>query len=98
VERERAFLADQAKDSGKPDDIIAKMVEGRMRKFYQESVLLEQVFVVDGESTIRKVVEAAGEDVGAPVKLTGFVRFVLGEGIERKANDFAAEVAAAAKG
>lgn len=98
LERERTFLADQAKDSGKPDDIIAKMVEGRMRKFYQEHVLLEQVFVVDGESKIRKVVEAAEEDVGAPVRLTGFVRFVLGEGIERKESDFAAEVAAVAKG
>ncbi|MEE8333926.1 MAG: translation elongation factor Ts [Alphaproteobacteria bacterium] len=98
LERERAILTDQAKDSGKPDDIVAKMVEGRLRKFYEESVLLEQVYVIDGESKIRKAVEAAGNDVGAPVKLTGFVRFVLGEGVEREESDFAAEVAAAAKG
>jgi elongation factor Ts len=98
LERERSILVDQAKASGKPDEIIEKMVEGRLRKFYEEVVLLEQVFVIDGETKIRKAVEAAAGDVGAPVTLTGFARFVLGEGIEREEDDFAAEVAAAAKG
>jgi len=98
LERERAILTDQARGSGKPDDIVAKMVEGRLRKYYQESVLLEQVFVIDGESKVRKAVEAAGEDAGAPIELAGFVRFALGEGVAREQNDFAAEVAAAAKG
>lgn len=98
LERERNILSDQAKASGKPDEIIEKMVEGRLRKFYEEVVLLEQIFVIDGESKIRKAVEAAAGDIGAPVAITGFARFVLGEGIEREEDDFAAEVAAAAKG
>jgi len=98
LDRERSILTEQAKDSGRPDDIIAKMVEGRLRKFYEEVVLLEQTFVIDGESKVSKAIEAAGKDIGAPVKLTGFVRFALGEGIEREESDFAAEVAAAAKG
>ncbi|MGB8274215.1 MAG: translation elongation factor Ts [Alphaproteobacteria bacterium] len=93
LERERDILAAQARDSGKPEDVIAKMVEGRLRKFYEESVLLEQIFVVDGESKVSKVVEAAAKAMGAPIKITGFVRFALGEGIERKREDFAAEVA-----
>ncbi|NQW09673.1 MAG: elongation factor Ts [Alphaproteobacteria bacterium] len=94
VERERAVLVEQARDSGRPDEIIAKMVEGRLRKFYQEVVLLEQTFVIDNETKIAKVVENAAKDVGAPVTLAGFVRFQLGEGIEREETDFAAEVAA----
>ena len=69
-----------------------------MRKFYEEVVLLEQIYVIDGESKVRKAVEAMAKDVGAPVVLAGFVRFVLGEGVEREEGDFAAEVAAAAKG
>lgn len=93
VERERAILTEQAGGSGKPADIVAKMVEGRLRKFYQDVVLLEQTFVIDGETPIRKVIENAARDVGAPVELAGFVRFGLGEGIEKKADDFAAEVA-----
>jgi len=93
VERERAVLMEQAQDSGRPDDIIAKMVEGRLRKFYEEVVLSEQVFVIDGESKIAKVIETATEDVGVPVAISGFVRFALGEGIEREEKDFAAEVA-----
>lgn len=97
LERERSILSDQAKASGKPEEIIEKMVEGRLRKFYEEVVFLEQVFVIDGETKVRKAVEAAAGDVGAPVKITGFARFVLGEGIERDEGDFAAEVAAAAK-
>jgi len=96
LEREKNVLADQARASGKPEAIIEKMVEGRLRKYYEEVCLLEQTYVIDGETKIRKVVEAAAKDVGAPVTLTGFVRFALGEGIEKAASDFAAEVAAAA--
>jgi elongation factor Ts len=95
LERERAVLADQARASGKPEEIIAKMVEGRLRKFYEEVVLLEQIYVIDGESKVNKVLSAAAADLGAPVKVTGFARFQLGEGIERGESDFAAEVAAA---
>jgi elongation factor Ts len=93
VERERTVLTDQAAASGKPADIIAKMVEGRIRKFYQEVVLLEQTFVIDGETQVGKVVEKAAKEAGAPIEVTGFVRYQLGEGIEKKADDFAAEVA-----
>jgi elongation factor Ts len=98
IDREREILSDQAKASGKPEEIVAKMVEGRIRKYYEEVVLTEQIFVIDGESKISKAVEAAGEDSGAPVKVTGFVRFALGEGIEKEESDFAAEVASVAKG
>jgi elongation factor Ts len=94
VARERTVLEDQAKTSGRPPEVIAKMVEGRLRKFYEEVVLSEQVFVVDGETKVGKVVENAAKEIGAPVKLVGFVRFALGEGIEKKSEDFAAEVAA----
>ncbi|GBQ81510.1 elongation factor Ts [Gluconacetobacter johannae DSM 13595] len=90
LERERAVLIEQARASGKPEAIIEKMVEGRVRKFYEEVVLLEQVWVHDGESRVRKVVEKAG------AKLAAFDRFQLGEGIEKEENDFAAEVAKAA--
>ncbi len=96
VERERNFLADQARQSGKPDDIIEKMLEGRMRKFYEDACLLDQTFVIDGETKVGKVLEAAAEDAGGPVSVAKFSLFVLGEGIERKKEDFAAEVAAVA--
>lgn len=96
LERERAVLVEQARASGKPENIIEKMVEGRVRKYYEEVVLLEQLYVIDGETKIRKVVENAAKTVGAPVTLTGFVRFQLGEGIEKEQSDFAAEVAAMA--
>jgi elongation factor Ts len=98
IDREREVLSDQARASGKPEEIVAKMVEGRIRKYYEEVVLTEQIFVIDGESKISKAVEAVGEDAGAPVKVTGFVRFALGEGVEKEESDFAAEVAAVAKG
>ncbi|MGE5506050.1 MAG: translation elongation factor Ts [Actinomycetota bacterium] len=94
LDRERAVLTEQAAASGKPANVIEKMVEGRIRKYYEEVCLLEQVFVIDQETKIGKVVENAAKDVGAPVKLTGFVRFALGEGIEKEEKDFAAEVAA----
>jgi elongation factor Ts len=90
LDRERAVLTEQARASGKPDAIIEKMVEGRIRKYYEEVVLLEQVWVHDGESRVRAVVKKAG------VALTGFARFQLGEGIEKPKDDFAAEVAATA--
>ncbi|MGF1631108.1 MAG: translation elongation factor Ts [Kiloniellaceae bacterium] len=94
LERERGVLSEQARASGKPEDVIAKMVEGRLRKFYEEACLLEQTFVFDGETKVSKVLEAAAKDVGAPVAVAGFVRIQLGEGIEREEQDFAAEVAA----
>ena len=91
LEREKAVLTEQARGSGKPDSIIAKMVEGRIRKYYEEVVLLEQVWVHDSESRVRAVVKKAG------AKLSGFARFQLGEGIDKPAGgDFASEVAAAA--
>jgi len=98
VERERAVLTEQAKESGKPEQVIEKMVEGRLRKFYEEVVLLQQPFVHDPDNTVAKALEAAAKDAGAPVQITGFYRFALGEGIDRGESDFAAEVAAAASG
>ena len=95
VEREREVLTDQARQSGKPAEIIGKMIEGRLRKFYQEVVLLKQTFVVDGERTIEKVLSEAAEKLGSPVSITAILRFGLGEGIEKDEADFAAEVAAA---
>jgi elongation factor Ts len=94
VERERAIFAEQAKASGKPDEIVAKMVEGRVRKYYEEVTLLAQTFVIDGETRVADVVKAAEKDAGAPIKVTGFVCYVLGEGIDKVETDFAAEVAA----
>jgi len=96
VARERAVFAEQARESGKPEAIIDKMVEGRLRKFYQEAVLLQQAFVIDPEKTVEQALKAAEADVGAPIKVSGFVRYALGEGVEKKDEDFAAEVAAAA--
>ena len=97
LERERQVLTDQAKESGRPDDVIAKMVDGRMRKFFEEVVLLEQIYVVsEDKAKVGNVVEQAAKDAGAPIKVTGFVRFALGEGIDREEKDFASEVAEAA--
>ena len=92
VERERAVQVEIARQSGKPDNVIEKMMEGRMRKFYEESVLLQQVFVIDGETKIEKVVANAAKEIGAPIEITGFVRFQVGEGIEKVEGDFADEV------
>ena len=94
VQRERDVLIEQAKASGKPQEIAEKMVQGRMKKYYQEVVLLEQTSVIDGETRIADVVANAGKDAGADIALTGYVRFNLGEGIEKEETDFAAEVAA----
>lgn len=98
MERERDVLRGQAQAEGKPSEIIEKMLEGRMRKYFEEVVLLEQVFVIDAETKISKLLENASRDVGAPVALTGFLRFQLGEGIEKEVTDFAAEVAAVVNG
>ena len=97
IERERAVLAEKAGQSGKAADIIAKMVEGGIRKFHQEVVLLEQAFVMDGKTKVSKVVDDHAKQVGGPVRIAGFLRFALGEGIEKKSEDFAAEVAAQLK-
>ena len=94
VQRERDVLIEQAKASGKPQEIAEKMVQGRMKKYYQEVVLLEQTSVIDGETRIADVVTSAGKDAGAEIALSAFVRFNLGEGIEKEETDFAAEVAA----
>jgi elongation factor Ts len=94
LDRERAVLKEQAAASGKPANVIEKMVEGRVRKYYEEVCLLEQIFVIDQETKIAKVVENLGKQLGTAVKLTGFVRFALGEGIDKGDKDFAAEVAA----
>ena len=97
VERERAVLSEKAGQSGKAADIIAKMVEGGIRKFHQEVVFLEQAFIMDGKTKVSKVVDDAAKQVGGPVRIAGYLRFQLGEGIEKKSEDFAAEVAAQLK-
>ncbi|KKB11416.1 elongation factor Ts [Devosia geojensis] len=96
VARERAIFAEQARESGKPAEIVEKMVEGRVRKYYEEVTLLAQTFVIDGETKVGDAIKNAEKDVGAPIKLTKFVRYALGEGIEKQETDFAAEVAATA--
>ena len=95
VERERAIFAEQAAASGKPPQVVEKMVEGRIRKFFEEVVLLKQAFVMNPDQTIEQLLAETGKDLGAPVVCTGFVRLALGEGVEKKTEDFAAEVAAA---
>ena len=88
------IIMEQAKTSGKPEKIIEKMVEGRIGKFFSEFVLLEQISVIDNETKIFKAVEKAEFECGAPLKISGFQRFALGEGLEKNSNDFASEVAA----
>ncbi len=97
VEREKAIFADQARQSGKPENIIEKMVEGRLRKFYEEVVLLKQAFVLNPDVTVEKALKDAEKEIGAPAKITGYLRYALGEGIEKEVTDFAAEVAATVK-
>ena len=97
LEREREVLREQARATGRPEEIIEKMVDGRLRKFYEEVVLLEQIFVVDQKTKISLVVEQAAKAAGGPIRVAGFVRFSLGEGIDRNRTDFAAEVAAQLK-
>jgi elongation factor Ts len=93
VERERKILSEQARASGKPEDIVAKMVEGRLRKFYEEVCLVDQTYVIDGESKVAAVLDKAGKEAGAPATVRTFVRFQLGEGIAKEQADFAREVA-----
>ncbi len=93
VERERAVLVDQAVASGKPQEIAEKMVEGRMRKFYEEVVLLKQSFIMDTDRTVEAVIADTAKEIGTDVKMTGYVRFALGEGVEKKEDNFAEEVA-----
>jgi len=98
LEREKNILIEQARESGRPEEIIQKMVEGRVSKFYEEIVLLEQAFVMDGKTKISQFVDATAKEIGTPIKITGFARYALGEGIEKEQSDFAAEVQAQAAG
>ncbi len=98
IERERKVAAEKAAESGKPADVQAKMVEGAVKKFAKENALLSQVFVIDNKTAISDVIAKAGKDAGAEIELTDYVRFQLGEGIEKEETDFAAEVAAAVNG
>jgi elongation factor Ts len=97
VAREKAIFTEQARESGKPDNVIEKMIEGRLRKFFEEVVLLKQAFVINPDLTVEKALKEAEKQIGAPARITGFVRYALGEGIEKDKSDFAAEVAAAVK-
>jgi elongation factor Ts len=92
--RERAIYAEQARESGKAEAVIEKMVEGRMRKFFEEQVLMNQTFVIDSETQVAKVIEKAAKDFGAPVEVTGFLRYQVGEGIDKPTTDLAAEIQA----
>ena len=98
IDREKAILMEQARDSGKPEEIIEKMVEGRLRKYYSEICLLEQAFVIDPDMTVDKAVEAVAQKIGTSIKIKDFIRFALGDGVEKEEEDFAAEVAAVAGG
>ncbi|MEM6383666.1 MAG: translation elongation factor Ts [Pseudomonadota bacterium] len=98
VERERHVFSEQARESGKPDNIIEKMVEGRIRKFFEESVLLNQSFIMNPDVTVAQAIKDAEAEAGAPVSVTAYALFKLGEGIEKEEADFAAEVAAAVQG
>ncbi len=103
IDKERSIYVEQAKaeprNAGKSDEILAKASEGRLRKeFFGSVVLTQQVFVIDGKATVAEVVKVAEKDVGAPIKIAGFIRYQLGDGIEKKEEDFAAEVAKAVKG
>ncbi len=93
VEREKAIFTEQALESGKPAQVVEKMVEGRIRKFFEEVVLLKQAFVMNPDQTIEQVVAETAKTLGTPVVITGFTRLALGEGVEKKVDDFAAEVA-----
>ncbi|MGQ3078710.1 MAG: translation elongation factor Ts [Allorhizobium sp.] len=98
AERERNVFIEQSRASGKPEAIIEKMVEGRMRKFFEEVALLSHAFVINPDLTVGDAIKAAEKDAGAPIEVTGMARLLLGEGIEKEESDFAAEVAAVAKG
>jgi len=97
LDRERGILIEQARAAGRPENVVERMVEGRLRKFFEDTVLLEQTFVIDGKAKVREAVDAAAGEIGEPVIVAGFERFALGEGLERETEDFAAEVAATLK-
>jgi elongation factor Ts len=94
VERERAIFAEQAAESGKPANVVEKMIEGRIRKFYEEVVLLKQAFVMNPDQTVEQLIAEQAKELGAPIRIIGFTRLALGEGVEKKVDDFAGEVAA----
>ncbi|CAL4867725.1 Elongation factor Ts [Asticcacaulis sp. MM231] len=93
VEREKSVLTEQAKESGKPLQVIEKMIEGRIRKFYEEVVLHKQAFVMNPDQTVEQLIEETAKTLGTPVKIVAFTRLALGEGVEKPVEDFAAEVA-----
>jgi len=97
LEREKEIYRAKARESGKPDNIIEKILDGQVNKFYGEICLIEQAYVIDPDQKVGKVVETLAKELGAAVKLSGFARFQLGEGIEKKEDNFAAEVAAMTK-
>jgi elongation factor Ts len=97
LEREKAVFAEQARNSGKPENIIEKMIEGRIRKYYDEVVLLEQFFVMDDKKKIKEVVETFTKELGTPVSIEDYTLYILGEGIEKKSDNFAEEVASMTK-
>ena len=94
VERERAIFAEQAAESGKPANVVEKMIEGRIRKFYEEVVLLKQAFVMNPDQTVEQLIADQAKELGAPIKIVGFTRLALGEGVEKKVDDIAGVVAA----
>ena len=98
ADRERAVYLEEAKESGKPQEIAEKMVVGKMKKFFKESVLLSQAFVINPDITVEQAIKEAEGSVGAPIEMKAFVRLALGEGVEKEEEDFAAEVAATMKG
>jgi elongation factor Ts len=93
VEREKAVLTEQARESGKPDNVIEKMIVGRMNKFFEEVTLLKQKFVINPDLSVEKALKEAGEAAGAPIAIKAFARIAVGEGVEKEEEDFAAEVA-----
>jgi elongation factor Ts len=93
VAKERAILVEKAREQGRPDNMIDKIVDGQISKFQREVVLLEQPFVMNPDQTIKALIADSGKELGAEIKMTGFVRLALGEGVEKKESDFAAEVA-----
>ncbi|MCE3255587.1 MAG: tsf [Rickettsiaceae bacterium] len=97
LKREMEILKEKAKASGKPDNIIEKMMEGQVRKYYEEVVLLEQNFVMDDKVKIKDLLKNFSKEIGSETNISGFKLFILGEGIEKKENDFAAEVASMTK-
>lgn len=94
VEHEKAIFAEQAKASGKPENIIEKMVEGRVRKYYDEVVLEEQAYIMDPDKKVKQIVAETAKELGTEIKLAGYIRFKLGEGLQKREEDFASEVAA----